>query len=358
MLTADKKRITIKDVAKMAELSFATVSRVLNDSSGFPDKTRKRVWDVANELNYTPNIQARQLRAGGGENVRDKSGIIIHITHLENESPINSEFESKRSLLLAWEAEKRGLFPISYWYYKRKGFQCPPVLNGHIDGAIVGVPHLEVIDILKNKIPLVLMDVPFSQQNANVPMVNVDYRYGFNELIAMLKENGHKKIGTAYSTDVGDGVSMESPIFKVLRNVAEDFNMDLPNEVCFSENINPENHDEMMGKIAKRFILAIKEKKITAIVLPNISHAISLYENLVKSGIKIPQDISMATCNFGFKPAKYEISSVMYDWNGLITTSLEVLKKLINNETLLCNEFLVPSFFVKGKTIGKNVSLV
>lgn len=353
MIITEKKRITIKDVASVAGLSFATVSRVLNGSASFPEKTRKKVWDAANELNYTPNSQARGLRAGSKASARHKSGIIIHISHLGNDNPVGSEFEARRSLMLSWEAEKQGMFPISYWYHTRKGFQCPPVLNGHIDGAIVGTPHLEVVDILKDKIPMVLMDVPFSTQNANVPMVNMDYRHGFNELMAMLKKNGHKKIATVHSTDTGDAVSTEAPVFNALHGAAKLAGIKLPEECCISRDINPENHDMIMKEIAEQFVEVIKNKEISVIILPNMPCAVSLYENLTESGIKIPEDVSIAALYSGLKSPQYDITSVMYDWDGLIITSLEVLKSLIDKKPLLCREFLVPSKFFRGKTIGK-----
>lgn len=353
MIVSEKKKVTIKDVAGVAGLSFATVSRVLNGSSGFPEKTRKKVWDAANELNYTPNSQARNLRAGNGINARHKSGIIIHISHLGSDNPVGSEFEAQRSLMLAWEAEKEGMFPISYWYYKRKGFQCPPVLNGHVDGAIVGTPHMEVVDILKDKIPMVLMDVPFSSQNANVPMVNMDHRHGFNELMTMLKKNGHKKIATISSTNTGDAVSTETPVLNVIRSTAETAGIKLSEEYCISEDINPDNHDIMMKKISHKLAEAIAANKISAIILPNMSCAVSIYENFKECGIKVPEDVSLAALYSGIDSPQSGITSVMYDWDGLVTTSLEVLKNLINNNSLICREFLIPSKFFQGQTIGK-----
>jgi LacI family transcriptional regulator len=357
MIVSEKKKVTIKDVAGVAGLSFATVSRVLNGSSGFPEKTRKKVWDAANELNYTPNSQARNLRAGNGMNARHKSGIIIHISHLGSDSPVGSEFEARRSLMLSWEAEKQGMFPISYWYHKRKGFQCPPVLNGHVDGAIVGTPHLEVVDILRDKIPMVLMDVPFSSQNANVPMVNMDHRHGFNELMAMLKENGHERIGIVSSTNTGDAVSTERPVLNALHSTAELAGIKLPEDCYISENINPDNHDIIMKGISNRLAGAVKVGKISAIVLPNLSCAISIYENFRGIGIRIPEDVSIAALYSGLEAPQYGITSVMYDWQGLVETSLDVLKNLINKNSLTCKEFLVPSKFYSGKTVGKTKTI-
>lgn len=55
------RRVTIKDVAAMAEVSNQTVSRVLNDRPDVAEETRQRVWQVIEELNYQPSAIARSL---------------------------------------------------------------------------------------------------------------------------------------------------------------------------------------------------------------------------------------------------------------------------------------------------------
>jgi len=56
-----KKRSTIKDIAARAEVSLRTVSLVLNNTGSISQATRKRVLDIAQDLNYQPNITARGL---------------------------------------------------------------------------------------------------------------------------------------------------------------------------------------------------------------------------------------------------------------------------------------------------------
>jgi hypothetical protein len=109
-----------------------------------------------------------------------------------DENKTVSDFHAMHSAMLSMEAERLGLYTITYRYHGAKGFQCPPVLNGHVDGAIVGTPHIEVVKALKNRIPMVLMDVPFSLDLADVTMVNVDTRHGFMRLFEFLRENGHR----------------------------------------------------------------------------------------------------------------------------------------------------------------------
>lgn len=55
---------TIKDVAKLAGVSFKTVSRVINNEGTVGEKLQKQVWKAVEELNYQPNLSARGLRGG------------------------------------------------------------------------------------------------------------------------------------------------------------------------------------------------------------------------------------------------------------------------------------------------------
>ena len=61
MQTINKKRVTSIEVAKRAGVSQATVSRAFNPNSKMQDKTRKKVFDAAKELNYTPDAIARSM---------------------------------------------------------------------------------------------------------------------------------------------------------------------------------------------------------------------------------------------------------------------------------------------------------
>ena len=62
-------RANIRDVARVAEVSVATVSRVLSDSSLVREATREKVLRAAESLGYLPNAHARALVGGGGHTV-------------------------------------------------------------------------------------------------------------------------------------------------------------------------------------------------------------------------------------------------------------------------------------------------
>ncbi|WP_215845090.1 LacI family DNA-binding transcriptional regulator [Candidatus Pantoea bituminis] len=59
----DKKKSTIKEVAALAEVSIGVVSRVLNPGSGsVSERTRQRILEAMQTLNYTPQSAARELK--------------------------------------------------------------------------------------------------------------------------------------------------------------------------------------------------------------------------------------------------------------------------------------------------------
>lgn len=347
-----KNRTTIKDVAKAAGMSLGTVSGVLNNGGNFTEETRKKVWEVANHLNYSPNSRARELRSGGVDNPRRKSGIIIHITHMGQENPIGNEFEALRSSMLAWNAEKIGLFPITYWYYKLKGFQCPPVLNGYVDGAIVGTPHPDVVNILKKKLPMVLMDVPFSGNHSEVPMVNLDSRYGFTRLFSLLKERGHRRVATMTARVSGDELINETIFHNDLKMAAAMNGIDIHPDCDLTLDVTPETHEQVMAQTARHFAAYLEKGEISAVVCPTMSYSESLYRQFTAMGLRIPEDLSLSGVEFGMTPPLHDITSICYDWPAMIDTSLEVLKNLIDGKPSTCREFLVRPGFHDGGTIN------
>ena len=54
-------RVTIKDIAKAANVSYSTVSRALAGQPQIPEETRNKILALANEMGYTPNILAKGL---------------------------------------------------------------------------------------------------------------------------------------------------------------------------------------------------------------------------------------------------------------------------------------------------------
>ena len=68
-----KKMATIKEIAKACNVSVATVSNILNHKPGASESTRKMVLEKMQEMNYTPNIVARNLKMKNSRSI----GVIV-----------------------------------------------------------------------------------------------------------------------------------------------------------------------------------------------------------------------------------------------------------------------------------------
>jgi DNA-binding LacI/PurR family transcriptional regulator len=69
----DKKKIQMADIARLAGVSTATVSRALNGSELINEETRQRIMELARSLNYTINLGAKNLRSGNNSTI----GVVI-----------------------------------------------------------------------------------------------------------------------------------------------------------------------------------------------------------------------------------------------------------------------------------------
>ena len=68
-----KKQISIKDIAKKANVSIASVSRVISNKPGVGKETENRIREIMEEMNYRPNINARSLVKNNTGNI----GLIV-----------------------------------------------------------------------------------------------------------------------------------------------------------------------------------------------------------------------------------------------------------------------------------------
>ena len=69
----NKKKVSIKDIARLSGVSVATVSRVINHNGRFSEETRKRVEAVIEQYHYTTNMAGKSLR----ESKTNTIGVIV-----------------------------------------------------------------------------------------------------------------------------------------------------------------------------------------------------------------------------------------------------------------------------------------
>ncbi|CAM3085683.1 LacI family DNA-binding transcriptional regulator [Streptobacillus felis] len=97
------KKITIKDVAKKANVSEATVSRVMSNSPLISDKTKRKVLKVIKELDYFPNSAAVSL-------TKSSSRILGIVIEDQNDNPLQNDFFTETLSYISAYALERGYY--------------------------------------------------------------------------------------------------------------------------------------------------------------------------------------------------------------------------------------------------------
>ena len=140
---------TIKDVAAETGLTVSTVSRVLNNRGYISDKTRKKVYDAMNKLNYTQNEVARSL----SKKTNNTIGVIVpHIRH-----PYFSELISNLEMA-AYEKNYKIFIFNSREKQEKENEYLEMCYSNRVAGVIMcsGSVHLNVFDGLN--IPIVTIE--------------------------------------------------------------------------------------------------------------------------------------------------------------------------------------------------------
>lgn len=182
---------TIKDVAKAAGVSIATVSYALNNSSEVGEETRKRIVEIAKTLNYYPSGVARQLKKRKTEML----GVFMEGTA----GPYYSDilFGIQEGIIKDY-----GLIMVSENNGKNfKGYNL--LRERWVDGAMIIKSHYMTNDLivqLSEHLPLVFMDKDISgiiskAKPNSIMSLSVDNFNGAYQAVQHLIKTGYKKIG-------------------------------------------------------------------------------------------------------------------------------------------------------------------
>ena len=177
--------ITIKDVAKKANVSVATVSRVMNASDKVTPETRDKVLAVCDKLNYSPNLQAKRLKLGRTQSI---IAVLPFLT-------LPSIVERLRGLQEALATSEYDLIPFSVGSPADRETYLASLSNrSRADGVlIISMPITEqqVSRFQSVKMPVVLID----SVHSGLRRVIVDDLAGGRMATNHLIELGHTRIG-------------------------------------------------------------------------------------------------------------------------------------------------------------------
>ena len=174
--------ITIKDIAKRAGVSIATVSRFLNNPSSLRKKNFKKIEEAVKTLNYEPLVYARRL-AGGK---LDTFGLIIP----GYEGVFYSFFALEIIRNIAASMNEKGIDMHLSIFWGKDNFRSS-LVDGVIFSDIVG-NYEQLTRLLQNKVPTVVINRKV--HSFDVSFVAVDNFKGAYEATEFLIRHNHKRI--------------------------------------------------------------------------------------------------------------------------------------------------------------------
>lgn len=182
-------QVTIKDIARELGISPSTVSRALKDHPDISVQTKKAVNELAEKLNYQPNIVALNLR----QKKTNTIGVIIpEIVHFFF-STVISGIED-----VAYTAGYNVILAQSNESYQRELTDMKALFNSRVDGMLISISrettnfdHIE--SIISKGVPIVFYDRMYNSQTSSKVIVD-DYA-GAKEAVEHLIEQGCKRIG-------------------------------------------------------------------------------------------------------------------------------------------------------------------
>ena len=176
----------IREVAKRANVSIATVSRTINKPAAVTPKTAERVWKVIHELRYFPNTHARSLVSGRSRIL----GLLVSDVTNPFFPELIQGFDD-----LAMENGYELLISFTRYDPARMALAVKRMLERTVEGVAIMTSEMDPLlteQIARRKVPMVFLDV--GVEAAGISNIVVDYEQGINEAVAHLLHLGHARI--------------------------------------------------------------------------------------------------------------------------------------------------------------------
>lgn len=190
---------TIKDIAKKCNVSIATVSNILNGKPNASEETKERVMKAIEELNYTPNYVAKNLKM---KETRTIGVLVEDISVFCSPEIIDGitqccEEENYHVLLTNLRLYKK----YQDTYYANSNFfsivnkEIKELLSKQVDGIIYVTAHERVLRCLPEDLAVPAVMAYGYTQSERFPSVVVDDKSGAYMIVDYILKQGRKEIG-------------------------------------------------------------------------------------------------------------------------------------------------------------------
>lgn len=327
------------EIAKLANVSRSTVSRVINNYSNVDPETKKKVLETIEKYGYTPNISARNL-AGKANNI---IGVFIadivtddckNRKFTGNDSPYNNRF-IKEIIKAASKAGFLVLIDIitdNKDISKMESYLSNKLISG---GIFIGFPYKNRLleNLAEHTKNVVLIDQLAIKDGGRdrFSLINTNDEYGGYLQTKILIDNGHTNIACITGDNRLSAIERKEGYLRALKEA--NINVNLNHIVVGNYRLN-ESYDATVE--------LLKDKSITAIVCANDITAYGAYKAIKESNLKVPEDISLVGFdNLDFtSKMQLDITTCAIDMNYLATTAIESCL-LGTKREMIINPFLI-----------------
>jgi LacI family transcriptional regulator len=274
---AFRPRVTIREIADLAGVSVATVSRVMNGRDDVSSETRELVQRIVRERGYTANRSARGLSAG-------RTGLIGGTVPLVH--PAYFSFILSGAAEALYERDMRLVLCPTQHEHEREVTLLERMMHGTTDGGLLILPQEsadELEHLLESGYRFVVVD-PLQPLNERIPSVSAAHSAGADIAVKHLLSLGHRRI--AAITGPRGWIATEERLRGYQAALAAAGILPEPELVVES------NFEIELGLRAARRLLDLHEPP-TAIFAFNDNIAIGALQAARERGVRVPEELSV-----------------------------------------------------------------
>ena len=326
--------VSMKDVARLADVSIATVSNVVNKTKYVNPELEKKVLKAIKDLNYNVNPIARNLRSGNSKII----GLVI------------SDLANPYIMQIVIGIDKK-LSPEGYHIIycnsnedkKKEQDNIESLLMQNVDGMIIAPVSEDcsyMDQLIGDKCPSVFFDrKPFGFNRDYILTNNFEGAFKGTELLLNKHHEHIGFIGSSFTETMNERANgFRSALEK--KGIQPDENL-----IKFGKGLgqDPEEHKKGDGYSLAKFL--VEEKQVSAIFSANNPANIGVITYLKEKSYRIPEDISLVCFDdtFWLSMVDNGITAVDQDRTEIGRTAAEILMKRIKGSNDDFNEYRIPT---------------
>lgn len=327
--------MTIADIARLAGVSNAAVSRYFNNGY-ISEEKKEAIRKVIEETGYQPSLQAQTLRTG-------KTKTIGVIAPKMSSASLGSVIEGVLSVLN--ENGYQMLLSVTQNDYEKELEYLRAFDDKRVDGVILlaTVFTPEHKKVLKNmNVPVIILGQKF---DGHYCVFHDDY-HGMHELTKLILEKGRKRIGYIGVTmqDKATGVERQRGFLAAM----EDSGLEVKEEHCLIAKFSVQSGYEKAKEMLKRY------PDMDGLVCATDEIAIGAMQYLLGKGISVPEDIYIAGQGDSLlaRVAGHSISTVHYSYEKSGEVGANMLMEILATGETAFKEIMLGYYIVDNAIYG------